>query len=70
MYDSKHDLMAVFHVDITYDSMTNHPSQFCEKCKTVLAKSKKATESVQTQCEDPGVASLYVLSLWEEDQKT
>lgn len=38
----KDDLRAVFHTDIANDSTTIHPDQFCEKCKTVLTKSKKA----------------------------
>ena len=39
----KDDLKAVFHLDITSDTPSIHPSQFCEKCKVVVSKSKKAT---------------------------
>ena len=45
VYDSKNhkdDLMAVFHIDITSDSTSIHPDRYCEKCRTVLTKSKKA----------------------------
>ena len=34
--------MATFHLKIDSDSSTIHPDHFCEKCKTVLMKSKKA----------------------------
>ena len=45
VYDSKNhkdELMAVFHIDITSDSATIHPDRYCEKCRAVLTKSKKA----------------------------
>ena len=51
VYDVKNhkdDLMAVFRIDITHDSTTIHPGQLCEKCKTVLTKSKKATAEGKT----------------------
>ena len=48
VYDSKNhkdDLLAVFHIDITRDSTTIHPDRYCQKCRTVITKSKKvATE--------------------------
>ena len=54
----KDDLMAVFQVDITNDSTTIHPDQFCEKCRTVLTKSKKAAKEgkVYMQCQNFQVA--------------
>ena len=39
----KDDLMAVFHVDINFDTPAVHPRQLCEKCKTILSKSMKTT---------------------------
>ena len=44
-YDStnrKDELMVIFHLDNTGDSTTTRPGQFCETCRTVLTKSKKA----------------------------
>ena len=61
IYDSKShkdDLMGVLHIDITRNSPSVHPGHLCEKCKTVLSKSTKAT--AEGRVYRPSVQDLWV----------
>ena len=77
--DHKDDLMATFHIDITGDSTTIHPGQFCEKCKIVLTKSKKAvaegkvymhsTKTFEWHRHDPSECSICALPVGGRPKK-